>query len=86
MGLETGGKKAIQFHRAGGSGELVLQVQEKVFVRTLRWFFVALGLLGAWISRGVSRSRRAVAVVAGLAVPIGLSGLVRWPGRRFWTE
>lgn len=76
VGLETGGEKAVRFHRAGGSGELVLQVQEKLFVRTLRWFFVTLGLLAAWISRRATGSRHAVAVVVGLALPIGLSGLV----------
>ncbi|MFO7908356.1 MAG: DUF1559 domain-containing protein, partial [Pirellulaceae bacterium] len=76
VGLETHGEQAVQFQRPGGSGELVLELQDGLFARTLRWFIVAVGLLAAWIWRHASGSRRGIAAVVGLAAPIGLSGLV----------
>ncbi|MFW6106611.1 MAG: DUF1559 domain-containing protein [bacterium] len=76
VGLETGGEEAVRFQRAGGSGKLICKLRDRSFARTLRWVIVALGLLGGWICRHASPSWRASAAVAGLAVPIGFSGLV----------
>lgn len=74
--LEPHEGQAIRFHREGGGGELVLGLQDRTFARTLQWLLVAAGLLAAWIWRRARGPRQAIAVVAGLAVPIGLSGLV----------
>jgi len=74
--LETPKGEAIRFRREGGLGELVLGLQDQRAALAIQWFLVAAGVLAAWIGRRASGSRRAIAVVAGLAVPIGLSGLV----------
>ncbi len=76
VGLETDGEEPIRFRREGGPGELVIGLQDSTFARTLQWLIVAAVLLAAWIGRRAPGSRRAIAVVVGLAVPIGLSGLV----------
>jgi len=76
VALETHGGKSIQFRREGGHGELVLGLQDRTFARALQWFIVATALLVAWIWRRASGPRRAIAVVVGLTLPIGLSGLV----------
>ena len=76
VALETHGGQAIRFRREGGPGELVLGLQDHALAQTLQWLMVAAALLAAWIGRRVPGSRRAMAVVAGMAVPIGLSGLV----------
>ena len=54
----------------------MIGLQDRTFAHTLRWLLVAAALLAAWIWRRAPGSRRAIAVVVGLAVPIGLSGLV----------
>lgn len=76
VALETHGQRAIAFRREGGPGELVIGLQDRTFARTLQWLIVAAAALGAWIGRRARGSRRAIAVVAGLAVPLALSGLV----------
>ncbi|NUQ63300.1 MAG: DUF1559 domain-containing protein [Pirellulales bacterium] len=76
VALETDGGPAIRFRREGGLGELVLGLQDRTLARTLEWLLVAAALLAAWIGRGLPGPRQAVAVVAGMAVPVGLSGLV----------
>ena len=76
VALETRGGQAIRFRHEGGAGELVLGLQDRAFAETLQWLFVAAALLAAWMWRRMPGSRRASAVVLGLAVPIGLSGLV----------
>ncbi len=76
VALDTHGGPAIRFRREGGPGELVLALQDRTSAHTLQWFIVAAALLAAWIWRRAPGSQRAIAVVMGLAVPIGLSGLV----------
>jgi prepilin-type processing-associated H-X9-DG protein len=76
VALETHGGQAIRFRREGGPGDLVLGLQDHALAQTLQWLMVAAALLAAWIWRCMPGPRRAMAVVAGLAVPIGLSGLV----------
>jgi len=76
VAIETQGGQAIRFRREGGPGELVLGLQDRTSTRTLQWFIVAAALLAAWIGRRAPGSRRAIAVVVGLAVPLGASGLV----------
>ena len=74
--LEPLGEQAISFRHDGGLGELVLGLQDRTFANTLQWFIVAAVLLAAWIWRRSAGLRRTIAVVMGLAAPIGLSGLV----------
>jgi prepilin-type processing-associated H-X9-DG protein len=76
VALETHGGRVIRFRREGGPGELVLGLQDRTSAHTSQWLIVAAALLAAWICRRAPGSRRAIAVVVGLAVPIGLSGLV----------
>jgi len=76
VALETRGGRAIRFRREGGPGELVLGLQDRTLARTLQWLIVAAALLAAWIGRRAPGPRRGIAVVLGLAVPLGLSGLV----------
>ena len=74
--LDALGPQAISFRHDGGLGELVLGLQDQTFASTLQWFIAAAVLLAAWIGRRVAPARQAIAVVVGLAAPIGLSGLV----------
>ena len=76
IALETHAGPPLRFRHEGDPAELVLGLQDRVFADTLQWFLVVALLLAAWIGRYASGSRQAIAVVAGLAVPIGLSGLV----------
>ncbi len=76
VALETRRGQAIPFRREGGPGELVLQLQDRTFAHTLRWLLVAAALLAAWIVRRAPATWRAMIVAVGLALPIGLSGLV----------
>jgi hypothetical protein len=76
LALETRGERAIRFRREGGPGELVLGLQDRTCAQTLQWFIVAALLLAAWIWRRAPGPWHSMAVVVGLAVPIGLSGLV----------
>ncbi len=71
--------RMVSFQREsalGEPGELVLRLQDRTSTHGLQWLLVAAALLAAWISRHASAPRRAMAVVVGVAVPIGLSGLV----------
>ncbi|MGI6417877.1 MAG: DUF1559 domain-containing protein [Thermoguttaceae bacterium] len=76
VAIETQGKRPIRFRHEGGAGELVLEVQDQSFARTLQWLLAAAALLAAWAWRRAAGTRRAMAVVAGLAAPVGLAGLV----------
>lgn len=76
IALEADQGEPIRFRREGGSGELVLRLRDRSGASTLRWLVVAATLLAAWVWRRASRSRRDVACILGLALPIGLSGLV----------
>jgi len=76
VALDTHGAEAIRFRREGGPGELVLGLQDRAAAQTLQWVIVAAALLAAWILRCARGTRRTIAVVVGLAVPLGLSGLV----------
>jgi len=76
VALDTHGGKPVQFRCESGLGELVIGLQDRTFARTLQWLVVAAVLLAAWLWRRASGPRRAMAVVVGLAMPIGLSGLV----------
>ena len=68
--------EAVLFRRDGGSGELVLGVQDRAFARALQACVCAAILLIAWLCRRTSGRRRALAAVAGLAVSLGGAGLV----------
>ena len=76
VALETRRGQAIRFRREGGPGELVLRLQDRSLAHGLQWLIVAAALLGAWMGRRAPGARRGIAMVMGLAVPIGLSGLV----------
>ena len=76
LALQTHGTEPIRLRREGEPGELVIGLQDRTLARTLQWLIVAAALVLAWISRGMSKSWRAIVVVAGLALPIGLSGFV----------
>ena len=74
--IETGDVQPVRFRREGGPGELVVGLQDSRFADALQWFLLAGWLLAAWIWRRAPGPRRAIALVLGLAVPIGLSGLI----------
>ncbi|MBN2293733.1 MAG: DUF1559 domain-containing protein [Pirellulales bacterium] len=76
VALEARSGEEIRFRREGGPGQLVLGLQDRSFTHSLQWLMVAAALLAAWIYRRAPASRRAIAIVMGLALPIGLSGLV----------
>lgn len=76
VALETRGGQAVRFRREGGPGALVLGIQNRAFAFALECFLVGTALLAAWLGRRMRGSRRATAVVLGLALPIALSGLV----------
>jgi prepilin-type N-terminal cleavage/methylation domain-containing protein len=76
LALESPSSQAVAFRREGGAGELVLGLQDQTFAYTLQWLIVAAALLSAWIWRRTRGTQRAMVVVVGLAVSIGLSGLV----------
>ncbi len=76
VALETRQGQAVPFRREGGSGELILQLQDRTFAHTLRWLLVAAALLAAWIVRRAPATWRAMIVAVGLTLPIGLAGLV----------
>jgi prepilin-type processing-associated H-X9-DG protein len=76
VAIETRGGEAVRFRREGGQGELIIGVQDRAFADTVQWFLVAAALLAAWLWRRRPVAQRAIAVVVGLAAPIGLSGLV----------
>ncbi len=76
VALETHGAPAVRLRREGGPGELVLGVQDRASAHMLQRLLVAGALLGAWVGRRAPWPRRAMAVVVGLALPLGLSGLV----------
>lgn len=76
IAIEAPEGQAVTFRREGGAGELVLGLQDRTFAQTLQWVLVAAALLCAWIGRRMSAARQVMAVMLGLAVPVGLSGLV----------
>lgn len=76
VALETRGGQAVRFRREGGPGALVLGIQNRAFAFALECFLIGTALLAAWLGRHMRGSRRATAVVLGLALPIALSGLV----------
>ena len=76
VALETQGKRPIRFRHDAGAGELVLEVQDQSFARTLQSLLATAALLAAWVWRRAAAARRAMVVVAGLAAPVGLAGLI----------
>ena len=76
VALETHAGQAIRFRREGGRGELVLGLQDSDVCSHPAMVIVAAAVAGrldwATCARTTARDRRR----AGLAVPIGLSGLV----------
>ena len=76
VALESRGGRYLCFRREGAPGELVVGVQDRSFCYTLQALMVAAALLAAWIWRKTPATSRAMFVVLGLALPIGLSGLV----------
>lgn len=75
VALERPGGEALRFRREGGTGELVIGLQNRTSASVLQWLVVAALVLAAWTARQASRARRGIAVIVGLAVPMGLSGL-----------
>ena len=75
VALERPGGEALRFRREGGSGELVIGLQNRTSASILQGLVIAALALAAWAGRQTSRARRGIAVVVGLAVPMGLSGL-----------
>ncbi|MFZ1933466.1 MAG: DUF1559 domain-containing protein [Thermoguttaceae bacterium] len=75
IALETQGRPEIRFRSEAGEGDLVLALQDNTFTLTLQGFIVATALLAAWICRRRPGRQRAIALVVGLALAIGLSGL-----------
>ncbi|MEN6451285.1 MAG: DUF1559 domain-containing protein [Thermoguttaceae bacterium] len=76
VSLEALDGQPISFRHEGGLGQLVFGLQDRTFAIALQWFIVAAALLAAWICRRMPGPRQAAAIVVGLAVPVGLSGLV----------
>ena len=70
------GEPAFRFRRDGGAGEVVLGLQDRTFARCLQVLLVAAAVLVAWLTRWVAVPFRAIALVLGLALPIGLAGLL----------
>ena len=75
IALETGEETMVPFRRDGGPGELVIGLQDRTLVHTLRWFLVSAAVLAAWMLRRASAFWRASAFMVGVALPIGLAGL-----------
>jgi prepilin-type processing-associated H-X9-DG protein len=76
VGLRRPAEPMIRFRREGGPEELVVGLQDQTAARILQWLIVAAAVLAAWATRRAPGPRKAMAVVVGLALPIGLAGLV----------
>lgn len=76
MAIETQGRREVRFRHEGGSGELAIELQDSDSANALEWSIAAALLLIAWLARNAAGSRRATAVVIGVALPIGVAGLV----------
>jgi len=76
IALETGEESMVAFRRDGSPGELAVGLQDRTMVYMLRWFLVSAAVLAAWMLRRASPFWRASAFIVGLALPIGLAGLV----------
>ena len=74
--LETRRQKPVAFRRDGKPEELVIGFQDKSLADGLRWVLVALALLIAWIVRRARETWQAMAIIAGLALPITAAGLI----------
>ncbi len=74
--LDTHGEQPIGFQRDGKPKTLVVAFQDKTLAGGLRWFLIALALLIAWILRRISPTWRAIAIIAGLTLPVAAAGLV----------
>ncbi len=76
IAMETGDETMVPFRRDGGPGELVIGLQDRTLVHTLRWLLVSAAALGAWMLRRASAFWRVSVFMVGVALPIGLAGLV----------
>ena len=76
LALATGPEQPIGFRREGKPQELVIGLQDRTFANGLRWFIIAAALLTAWVVRRLPDTWRAMVFVAGLALPIGMAGLI----------
>ncbi|MBM4088106.1 MAG: DUF1559 domain-containing protein, partial [Planctomycetes bacterium] len=76
IALEMGDAAMVPFRRDGGPGELVIGLQDRTPVHALRWLLVSAAVLAAWIFHRAPARWRAPAFLVGLALPIGLAGLV----------
>ncbi len=76
LALDADEESEVRFLSEGGAGELVVELQDGSLGRAIQWLIAAAALLAAWIGRHAPGHRLAIAVVLGLALPIGLSGLV----------
>lgn len=74
--LETRGDQEMRMRCEGDPGEMVLELQDTTFARTSKWFLFTAILLIAWLGRGLAGPRRGIAIVAGLGIPIAVSGLI----------
>ena len=66
----------VPFRRDGSPGELVIGLQDRTLVHTLRWLLVRRRC--CWPGRCVERPSfwRASVFTVGVALPIGLAGLI----------
>ena len=76
VALEMGNATMVPFRRDGGPGELVIGLQDRSLMNTLRWFLVSAIVLVAWMLRHMSAFTRAALFLLGLALPVGLAGLI----------
>ncbi|MHB8952966.1 MAG: DUF1559 family PulG-like putative transporter [Pirellulaceae bacterium] len=76
IALQTGEETMVRFRRDEGPGELVIGLQDRTLVHTLRWLLVSAIVLAAWPLRRAPAFWRAAAFVVGVALPGGLAGLV----------
>ena len=76
VALEMGNATMVPFRRDGGPGELVIELQDRSLMDTLRWFLASAIVLVAWLFRRRSAFTRAAMFLTGLALPIGLAGLI----------
>ncbi len=74
--LPTSGQRPVGLRRDGNPQKLVVELQDTALVDGLRWVFAALALLVAWLLRDANETRKAMAIIAGLVIPIAGVGLV----------
>ena len=76
LALATRPEQPISFRCEGEPQELVIELQDRTLASGLFWLIVATALMAAWILRRASETWRVMAFVAGLALPVGMAGLI----------